>query len=305
MPSPFIHSRRTFLHVSAASSLLATTARADEEPLVTIGLMADCQYADSDINGTRHYRESPRKLEEAVEELNRHDPAMVFHLGDFIDQYFESFDRLAPIAAKLNAPLHHILGNHDYDVPDELKEKVPATLGMESCYYSIRKEPFRFIVIDTTDVSTYRYPEGSELDRVHEAELDRHEAAGVPGAKPWNGRPGDEQIAWLEEELREATAADEIVIVMGHHPILPLEGHTIWNAPRLDALLREYPCAKVYLNGHNHAGAYSDADGFHYLTLDGMVETRDENAFSHARLYRDRMELIGFGRQESYRLPFR
>lgn len=305
MPSLSYPSRRNFLHTTAASPLLTSMARADEEPLATIGLMADCQYADADIRGTRHYRESPRKLKEAVEVINRHAPVMVFHLGDFIDQYFESFGRLTPIAAELNAPLHHVLGNHDYDVPDELKEKVPATLGLKSCYYSIRKEPFRFIVVDTTDVSTYRYPQGSELDLAHETELERHEAAGVPGAKPWNGRPGDEQIAWLEKELKEATAADEIVIVMGHHPILPLEGHTIWNAPRLDTLLREYPCAKAYLNGHNHAGAYTDAGGLHYLTLDGMVETRDENAFAHAKLFSDRMELIGFGRQESYRLPFR
>ena len=93
--------------------------------------------------------------------------------------------------------------------------------------------------------------------------------------------------------------------VGGHHPVLPGNSLSAWDAPTLAALLRKFPCAKAYINGHNHAGAHVVREGFHYLTLDGMVDTRDRNAFSVATLYRDRLELTGFGRQESRVLGFR
>ena len=73
----------------------------------------------------------------------------------------------------------------------------------------------------------------------------------------------------------------------------------------MDELLQKHACAKLYLNGHNHAGHYEDSEGLHYLTLDGMVETEKENAFGYADLYADRLEITGFGRQESHTLKFR
>jgi hypothetical protein len=190
-------------------------------------------------------------------------------------------------------------------VEDNDKAKVPGKLGLDKGYYSFRKDGFRFIVIDTTDVSTYRYPAGTEMRKAAATELSAHQQAGIPGSKPWNGRPGDEQLAWLNSELDAATANKETVLVFGHHPILPNEGHAIWNAPEVNRLLQANPVAKLYLNGHNHAGHYLDSEGLHYLTLDGMVETRDTNAFGVANLYPDRLEITGYGRQESHVLRFR
>ena len=151
--------RRQFLTTTAAATSLATTsispAQGKEKPLFSFGLMADCQYADAETRGTRFYRESPAKLERAVNELNQRELAFTFHLGDFIDRDFKSFDDLDPIAAKLRSKLYHALGNHDFDVADEQKEKVPGKLGLERGYYRFQKEGFRFVVIDTTDVSVY------------------------------------------------------------------------------------------------------------------------------------------------------
>ena len=83
------------------------------------------------------------------------------------------------------------------------------------------------------------------------------------------------------------------------------EAHAIWNATEVSSLLRDHSCAKLYINGHNHKGHYVDADGLHYLTLDGMLETKDTNAFGYAEVYPDRLEITGFERQESYVLKFR
>ncbi len=65
-----------------------------------------------------------------------------------------------------------------------------------------------------------------------------------------------------------------------------------------------FPCCKAYLNGHRHSGGYELQGGLHYLTLNGMLEMKD-NAFSCARLYRSHLEIRGFGRQPSRTLQFR
>ncbi len=299
--------RRQFLATSGSTlaATAVTSAQSNDSPLFSFGLMADCQYADVETAGSRFYRESPRKLREAVDELNRHDLAFSFHLGDFIDRNLESFDDLNPIAARLKSKLHHALGNHDFDVPDQDKAKVPLKLGLQSGYYLVRRSGFRLLVLDTTEVSTYRYPGNDPRTASAHTELKKLQAAGSPFAQSWNSRAGDRQMQWLKNELETADAAGETVLILGHHPVLPEEAHSTWNTRELRDLFARYPCAKAYLNGHNHAGAYHEAGGFHYLTLDGMLNTRDQNAFAVAKVHPDRLEISGFGRQESHTLKFR
>lgn len=194
--------RRQFLTATSAS-LVATTHSSRSESAVepfTFGLMADCQYVDAEPRGRNFYRESPRKLKEAVSEMNRNNVALTFHLGDFIDRDFESFDALDPIVADLDAELFHALGNHDYAVKQELKEKVPSRLGLENNYYSFSRQGCRFIVIDTTDLSLYSHRAGSDGYRAGKAELEKLIAPGGPshGADDrirYSSRPGDEQVA--------------------------------------------------------------------------------------------------------------
>ncbi len=151
--------RRRFLATtgSTLAATAVTAAQKKDPPLFSFGLMADCQYADVPAAGARFYRESPRKLAEAVAKLNQRDLAFSFHLGDFIDRDMKSFDDLAPIAARLKSKLYHALGNHDFDVPDDAKSKVPARLGLDKTYYSVRKDRFRFVVIDTKDQNAFSF----------------------------------------------------------------------------------------------------------------------------------------------------
>lgn len=67
-------SRRRFL-ATAGSTLAVPAVHAAQDtpkPLFSFGLMADCQYADVDPAGSRFYRGSLNKLQEAVAELNKH-----------------------------------------------------------------------------------------------------------------------------------------------------------------------------------------------------------------------------------------
>jgi 3',5'-cyclic AMP phosphodiesterase CpdA len=284
----------------------ASARSENSQPIISFGLIADCQYVDRHRGGSRYYRQSPGKLTEAVETLNKQPLSLSFHLGDYIDAKFESFDTLEPIASKLKSNLYHTLGNHDFVVANEYKKDVPKRLGLgENTYHSIRKNGVRFLVIDTTDVSTYRHPAGAKERVAANEDMAKWAAAGVPSASRWNGRPGDKQLAWIENEFIEATQKDEVVFLIGHHPVLPNKAHSVWDSEGLAQLFQKYPCAKAYLNGHDHAGAYVDAGGFHFLTLDGMVETESTNAYAYAELYPDRLEVVGFGRQESHTLKLR
>ena len=302
--------RRRFL-ATTGSTVAATamgsaerTNNSKEEPLFSFGLMADCQYADADPSGTRFYRESARKLDEAIRELNRHELEFTFHLGDFIDRDFKSFATLKPIAAKLKSRLYHVLGNHDFDVEENLRSMVPAELGLTTTYYAIRHAGFRFLLLDTTEVSTYRYPPSDPRSSDAREELNALKKAGKSYAQSWNSRAGDKQLSWIGRQLEEATKAGESVLTFGHHPVLPEEVHCSWNCSALHELLSKFPCCKAYLNGHRHTGGYEQKNGMHYLTLHGMLDTR-ENAFSCAKLYRSHLEIQGFGRQTSRRLEFR
>ena len=61
----------------------------------------------------------------------------------------------------------------------------------------------------------------------------------------------------------------------------------------------------AYINGHDHKGSYQEKNSIHYLTLQGMVETKKENSFFIIDLYPDRLQLKGFGRETSRTLYFK
>ncbi|MDH3583685.1 MAG: alkaline phosphatase, partial [Phycisphaerae bacterium] len=67
----------------AASALLAAPAQA--RPRVRIGLVTDLHYADKPPAGSRHYRDTLKKLSEAAEHFERDKPDCIVELGDFID----------------------------------------------------------------------------------------------------------------------------------------------------------------------------------------------------------------------------
>ena len=112
--------------------IISCTKNNPEKPTdFSVGIIADCQYCDCDIKWDRYYKKSPGRLKEAVSELNKHELDYTIHLGDFIDQYFSSFDSLVPTWNKLNSKSYHVLGNHDFDVADSLKSKIFDKLNLK------------------------------------------------------------------------------------------------------------------------------------------------------------------------------
>lgn len=299
-------SRRRFL--GSAAGVIAGVpfvVRGAERAGFEIGLVADAQYADVDAKGTRFYRESRARLAAAVEHFNGRALAFCVHLGDLIDRDWGSFDPITEPLARSRHRWHQVLGNHDFEVANERITQVPQRLGIPERRAMFDHAGFRFVVLDTNDVSTYAHPTGSPARAAAERELARLQAAKVRQAKTWNGGIGADQRAWLDRGCAEARAAGRKVIVFAHHPVFPANDHNVWNADEVLAVLDRHPHVVAWFNGHNHAGAFGERNGVPFLTLRGMVETRDTSAFATAQVLSDRIVLTGHGREPSRELVFR
>ena len=293
---------KRFLSIAALFSLALGQAQlaAADKPDFSFGVIADCQYCKVPVakNAKRQYPLSREKLTQCVEHLNRLDLEFVVHLGDFIDRDFSSFADVVPIYNRLKADHYHVLGNHDFDVADEQKAKVPGVLGLKERYYQFRRRGYRFIALDGNDVSLHAYPAGDpRLDqaKAYHAKLPK-------GTPKWNGALGQAQLDWLKKNLNEAKRAGEKVILFCHFPVFPKDVHNLWNAKQVLSVLTRHPHVVAYMNGHNHAGGYGKLSGQHYVTFKGMVNTH-ETAYSVVHVHRDRLEIKGEGRQQDKTLP--
>lgn len=279
---------------------------AESKPLLRVGLMADAQYADLDPVGTRYYRASLGKLRQAIDHFNGQELDFCVHLGDLIDKNWSSFDDvLKPVAASRHR-LYQLLGNHDFAVLDAEKPKVPGRMGIPKRYFAFEKGGFRFVALDTTEVSTYAHPQGTPPYQAATAELERLKAAKLNNAQSWNSGVGEAQIAWFETQCREAAAAGQKVIVFAHHPVFPAGNvHNAWDTEQILAAIDRHRNVVAWFNGHNHHGAFGVRDGVPYVTMHGMVETPESNAYAVAAIHPDRLILTGHDREPSRELVFR
>ena len=293
--------RRRFLVISTAAASAAKGAGADGAvaPLVSFGLITDVQYADAEPQGERHFRASLPKLQAAVADLAREQLAFTLHPGDLIERDFASFAAVLPVFDGLGHPVRQVLGNHDFAVADAEKARVVPTLGMPSGYYQFDSCGVRFLILDTNEVSTYRHPAGSTAADAGMEAMQALAAAGQVNAKPWNGGISPTQLEWLDRQLGTADAARQPVIVCGHHPLLPEEGHHTWNHREIIAVLKRHPAVRAYFCGHQHAGAQVISDGVPYITFKSLLHEPDVTAYCVVRLFADRLVIEGRGREES------
>jgi 3',5'-cyclic AMP phosphodiesterase CpdA len=293
------HTRRTFLRLglpALATAALPPRATAQDAPMLSFGVITDPQYADLPPRGERNYRDSLDKLTTASTELNRRGVAFTLVLGDLIDRDFASFQPVLQRLALLTTPCHIIPGNHDFSVSDDEKSRVLPTLNLTSVHRSITAPGWRIILIDGTEISSYRHPASHPITEKATSRLQALKDTGAPNAWSWNGAISDAQLAWLDEELASAREAGQRAIVAGHFPILPATGsHCLWNAESVADTLRRHSHAAAYLCGHNHKGSYVKDRTFHHVNLKGMVENGDACAFSIVRCHQDSITIEGFG----------
>ncbi len=264
-----------------------------------IGIITDCQYCYCDTKGERFYKESPQRLVEAVDALNKRNLKYTIHLGDFIDRDFNSYDTLIPLWNKLNSKKYYVLGNHDFSVADSLKSEVINKLNIKDRYYSFVQDNWRFIVLDGNDLSFHGALSTAKKQKT-DSIYSLYKKDSVDYLQKWNGALSNNQLDWVRSELEIAKKKDENVGFYCHFPALPFDtSHNLWNRNDLIELISEYTCVKLFFNGHNHEGGYVKKDGVHYLTFKAMVNTNDQTSFATALFTKDSILINGFGREIS------
>ncbi len=277
--------RRTFtsLGLSTAAAAAATTRLWAESAKPAsngrhfyIAVIADSHIIDSDYHGqeetpedTESLYHTATRLTAARDFINSLGPRIeqVFHLGDYFhdypstdyDFYFTHRTRVdiaKEITDGFHAPMHLLLGNHDYGVPGVSREFThrlfQAKYGVAP-YSALDYKEWKFLQLncflgDTWDIKSPRYDQGT-------------------------GSLGERQLQWAEARFAEGKPT----VVFVHYPLWIVAPTEIGDLG-LHPLLRRYrEQIKLVVSGHWHKWVdFAHTFGpQHYV----MAATRyDENA---------------------------
>lgn len=148
------------------------------------GIVSDVQYADikdghSFLGTPRYYRASLDGLKRAVLGWKNQQVEFGIQFGDLIDGFNPkdksdiALQSVLDEFALLNKPVYHMIGNHClYNLP---RKRLNEALGIDgtSSYYSFSPhQAWRFVVLDTYDVSMLGWPESHPLHQQAKAILD-------------------------------------------------------------------------------------------------------------------------------------
>lgn len=282
--------RRAFLKsgaiVLAAASMRSLKLAADDHaPSLRVGLMTDLHYADKAPAGTRHYRETLAKFEEAARQFERDKPAFVVELGDLIDAadsveveqgYLKRINREF---SGLSPDRHYVLGNHCVDTLK--KEEFLGEVGQEKSFYSFERGGFHFIVLD----ACFR-GDGTPYGRKNFQWTDTN----IP----------DAELEWLEADLQ---ASGKPVIVFAHQRLDVSTNHGVKNNAAVRRLLESSGKVLAVFQGHSHQNDLKQIGGIHYCTLVAMVEGSgaENNGYSVMEIEPSgTIVLHGFRKQKSH-----
>jgi len=273
----------TSLDWTASNPVFAADVDADR--VLRVGLVTDLHYADRPPAGSRHYRETPRKLAEAADQFASDKPEFIVELGDFIDAA-DSVDKELEYLRRINKEFsaicpnrHYVLGNHC--VFTLTKEEFLDGVEQKRSYDSFDVGGFHFVVLD----SCFR-SDGMPYGRKNFEWTDPNLPA--------------EELEWLQDDLDRTTKK---TIVFAHQRLDVSNHFGVKNAGAVRNVLEESGKVLAVFQGHSHQNDYKDIAGIHYCTLVAMVEGSgaENNGFSTLDIHRDgTMRITGFHKQKSY-----
>jgi alkaline phosphatase len=251
-----------------------------------VGLVTDLHYADKAPAGTRHYRKTLAKLEEAALQFEQDRPSFLLELGDFIDAA-DSVDVETTYLKTINRPFsaiakdrHYVLGNHCVDTLK--KEEFLGSVEQEKSYYSFDRGGFHFVVLD----SCFR-SDGQPYGRKNFKWTD----ANIPAA----------EIEWLRGDLE---AGDKPVIVFAHQRLDVSNNYGVKNHAEVRKVLEASGRVLAAFQGHSHQNDLKEIGGIHYCTLVAMVEgfEVENNGYSLMEIEPNgTIHLRGFRKQASHK----
>ena len=265
--------RSDFLKYLSSGVLLLTAGHLPEKVVAArkgrrlrFGVITDSHYADREPSGTRYYRDSMLKMQEAIREFNRSGLDFVIELGDMKDTTKDSaaeptlrfLDAIEREFKRFDGPSYHVLGNHDMDCLT--KEEFLAHTTNEGrttgrSYYSFSARGYRCIVLDDNfNLDGGPYSRGN---------FDWTKAM-IP----------QEELEWLEQEL--AAHSKQATLIFVHQMLDSFSTVSrklcVSNAEKVVEILERNEQVLAVIQGHHHPGHHSQRAGIHYLTLNGMIE---------------------------------
>lgn len=289
--------RRAFLHdgslylLGAGLSLTpgAKLLAADRGPRkVRLGLVTDMHYADKRPAGSRYYRDTLAKLEDAAGQFEKERPDHVVELGDFIDAADSVatekgyLKRIHKAFAALPGKKHYVLGNHC--VYTLTKEEFLDGVERKKSHYSFDAGGFHFIVLDACFRS-----DGKPYGRKNFQWTDPN----IPAA----------QVDWLRADLKAARGKAIVFI----HQRLDVSNHYgVKNAAQVRKVLEDSGKVLAVFQGHSHENELKDINGIHYCVHRAMIEGPGlkNNGYSTLDIYADgTLRLTGFRKQKKYAWP--
>lgn len=272
-------------------------------PLFSFGIVTDIQYADREQIGRLRFREAPDKLRAAVSQWNRQPLSFVIQLGDVVHGNGENtaneLKLIASILEEARAPQFHVIGNHCLSLP---LDTLLRCFRMDLPYYAFSHKGFRFIALYGMEISVESDGEAKQAAQAFLAEN--------PTMREWCGALGEQQLSWLEAQLRLAEMHNEPVILFCHFPAhwrTTDEGHGIlWNYQRVQEMIVSTPNVVAWFNGHFHKGGDAVEQGAHFISLEALVEAPEQsNAFGVVEVYADKLILRGEGAMKNRWLGLR
>ena len=212
-------------------------------------------YTGTDNTTYKMIGRSGELLDDAISQINETpNVSFVMFTGDLIDKPFEKeLSAFLPHTEKINAPWYFAFGNHDTMVGGylnpklymELVNKYNKNYKFEKTYYSfVPQKGYKAIVLD----SIIR-------DRLTS-----------------NGRLGDEQLAWLDNEL--AKSQKDTVLIFMHVPVLEpyvSPNHRLLDADKMETVLNKYKNPIAVFQGHYHGAKITQKGNILYVSCPSMV----------------------------------
>ncbi len=185
----------------------------------------------TDIHPELSYVDENNKLLPVIRELNEEELDFVVFTGDLVgksaDNYKQDYPELYDLLkAKAEFPFFMVMGNHDGKVSGSIDGFSYWQSYFGELYYTFDVDQWRFVVINTYDHPDYP----SE-----------------------NGFVKDEQLGWLENQLRLAQTNQKPTIAFLHHNPFDTRWRFIDEGQgRLRDLLEIYGVSHVFA-GHRHS----------------------------------------------------
>ena len=251
--------RRAFMRNGALVLAAASLSQGElfaESPAdsLRIGLITDLHHADKPAAGSRHYRETLGKLEEAGQQFKQQSVDFVVELGDLIDaadsvdvelKYLQTVNREF---AKVCGDRHYVLGNHCVDTLT--KQEFLGAVGQGKSYYSFDRGGMHFVVLDSCFRSDGQ-PYGRKNFQWTDANL------------------SVDELEWLKADLN---ANEKPVIVFAHQRLDVKNNHGVKNQAKVRSILEASKNVIAVFQGHSHKNDLHQIGGIHYCTLVAMVE---------------------------------